>query len=236
MADDVHDRKKAFLARKKLNSEQRYLSIRTRLSSVCKSPEMLTLLNSATTELSRASTAAMRILLIHVQHMTQQNLPVSITQTMVKRCIDIVGGVASMSAKEPKLSAIADLHWKTHLGPDYKTPDIMLLGANAKQYIAKEFLTNIKNHVSLDFAHRHERYVTSIVGRWCDEDKNTTPTDRRRAIRTVQCASLVKTHDLSIIREQVIKKRNQFAGCDKAKEKAKKKASGNQTTTAGRKR
>ncbi len=76
---------------------------------------MSSLLNSATTELSRASTAAMRILQIHVLDMTQQGLPVSITQTTVKRCIDIVGEVEAMGTKEPKLSAIAGSHWKTHL-------------------------------------------------------------------------------------------------------------------------
>lgn len=239
--DEAEGRKRPDRAAKiKENAQLRFRAAKMRLKTVCPSEAMRDVIDRATTELSRATTIAAKLLHLYVlqQITARPDLELEITQTTFKHCIDIVGRVPETLGKEPDLAALAQTHFFSHLPPDFQTPDVTLAGNNGRQYIAKQWLVNAKNHVALNLDNRHRKYVESIVGRWYDAlpadcapglhpplvpPPSRTATeikrDRSRVIRTVQCASLVCRNDPDVIRKNVQEKRAQFLVADERKSK-----------------
>ena len=202
--------------RQKADADCRFLSVKTRLVSVCKSKALVAAIDDATVELSRAMTIATKLLLCYILERVENDRPVTITQTTIKHCIDVAGDdYIRDEGVDEDLVRVAETLWRPNLPPGYVHPRVNVLGNQGKQYLAAEFLTNVKNHVAVNFDHRHQQYVASIVGRWCDEVR-ATPTERRRAIRTVQCASLVKTLDEDALAKAVLVKFAQFEASDAA--------------------
>lgn len=207
--------------RKMDNKGTRFRSIRMRLKTVCPSPLMQDAINHATVQLSRATTIASKLLQCFVVQQVRDGCLQEITQTTFKRCIDIVGRVPAMLKKEPVLCALAHQHFFQHLPTDYVVPDVEVAGGNGRQYIAAQWLTNARNHIAINFEHRHEQYIVSVVGRWVDSlalPANIDAAERQRitrwAVRTVQCASLVATHTPEAVLKCVREKRSQFQAVD----------------------
>jgi hypothetical protein len=214
------------------NKSKRFMGVRLSLETVCRSPLMREKIEEAVQHLSLGMTIAVKILQTFVSEQVAAKKDVCIQQTTIKHCIDIAGGKTDFVAKkahvpESKLDFnslnarrcldVAKRCWFDHLPVGYEHPNVDCLGNNGKQYLAKEFLTNIKNHITLNFPSRHRHYVTSVVGRWFDalETKPEKPTvQRHRAIRTVIYASLCHDCDDDPIREMVQTKRRHFLIAD----------------------
>jgi hypothetical protein len=227
--------------RKKKNKQSRFLCIRMNLDSVCKSPEMKMWLQDASVHLGRATTIATRLIACNVLECIEDSnktVP-KISQTFVKRAIDVACNVSAMETKEPDLVRIRKQHWDKFTFEKYQAPDVNFLAGNARQYAAVTIITNCKNHVALNFENRHRLFVTSKIGRWFDglnylgENKVA---DRRRAIRTVECASLAKKLDEKAIEKLVKEKRLQFLACDNKGRKAKKTSDKKKEPKKGRKK
>jgi hypothetical protein len=143
---------------------------------------------------------AMRLLHVDILQELEAGRAVVITQTRIRRALDIVGcepGTAK-TTPEPRLDALARELWFDKLPVDHVPPNVSLAGSTARSHVAQQLLTNAGTHVAVNFERRHLMHVKSWVGRWYDDlpGDDRAPTkaertrDRRRAIRTVECASL----------------------------------------------
>jgi hypothetical protein len=185
-------------ARRKENALTRFRGVYMRLATACPSHAMREAIQYAVAELGSARTIASKLLQCHVLRAVAVGEGVTITQTTFKHCIDVVGRVHAMQEKEPALVALANDLWFRHLPIDTRPPDVAVAGNNGRQYLAKQWLVNARNHVALNLEHRHAQYVASLVGRWYDELPSTDVAatalerkrDRKHAVRAVQCASL----------------------------------------------
>lgn len=166
-------------------------------------------------------TAAAKLLLCHVAKEIDAGRSIEVTQTKIRHCIDIIGGIPELEAKEPQLWRDAHEHWVPNLPTNYNRPDVNVLGAPAKEYLARTFRTNCVNHVALNFENRLEQYVASVVGRDVDVDDKCDATTRRRVLRTVFCCAQASLADADVVRKLVVAKRAQFEACDRKQPTAK---------------